>query len=162
MPPIKRKAKKSIERYTPRSIFDALGFTFDLDPCHPVGEPLPWVPARRVLTKREDGLATPWPPGALVWCNPPYGREIGPWIEKMARHRNGIALVFARTGSGWYQDHLMTADMICYVRKRIHFVDRDGVSPGPAEADSVLAAWGYDAVRALERCGLGRLGRMLP
>jgi hypothetical protein len=40
--------------YTPPEIFDALGLTFDLDPCSP--GPSHWVPARQVFTKQEDGL----------------------------------------------------------------------------------------------------------
>ena len=29
--------------------------------------------------------------------NPPYGKFTAKWLEKFINHRNGIALVFART-----------------------------------------------------------------
>ena len=44
--------------YTPPFIFAALGLTFDLDPCSP--GPDHWVPARRVFTRADDGLAQAW------------------------------------------------------------------------------------------------------
>ena len=44
--------------YTPPEIFDALGLTFDLDPCSPgAGH---WVPARQIYTEADDGLRQPW------------------------------------------------------------------------------------------------------
>jgi hypothetical protein len=49
---------ESDDWYTPPEIFDALGLTFDLDPCSP--GPTHWVPARQVFTKQDDGLAQPW------------------------------------------------------------------------------------------------------
>lgn len=55
--------------YTPREIFAALGERFDLDPCSPgIGH---WVPADRVYTKADDGLAQSW--NGFVFMNPPFG-----------------------------------------------------------------------------------------
>lgn len=31
-------------------------------------------------TEADNGLAKPW--NGVVWCNPPYGREVGKWVEK--------------------------------------------------------------------------------
>jgi len=80
------------EWITPAYITDALG-PFDLDPCSPVNRP--WDTAREYYTKNDDGLIQPW--HGYVWCNPPYGRSTGKWLEKCARHGNAMALVFART-----------------------------------------------------------------
>ena len=80
--------------YTPRWVFDAMGLEFDLDVAAPPGGP--WhVPARAYFTAEDDGLAQSW--DGLVWCNPPYGKALGTWLNRMALHNNGIALVFART-----------------------------------------------------------------
>ena len=49
---------KSDDWYTPRDYFAAIGLTYDLDPCSP--GPDHWVPARKVYTKDDDGLARPW------------------------------------------------------------------------------------------------------
>lgn len=32
----------------------------------------------RYYTREQDGLKQPWP--GAVWCNPPYGRQIGKWL----------------------------------------------------------------------------------
>ena len=36
------------------------------------------------ISPEEDALATPWGQlGERVWCNPPYGREIGQWFARV-------------------------------------------------------------------------------
>ncbi len=34
------------------------------------------------FTPETDGLTQNWDCGGAVFCNPPYGREIGKWVEK--------------------------------------------------------------------------------
>ena len=80
---------------TPRPILSRLG-AFDLDPCA-APDPRPWDTATVHLTQPADGLLATWPKDHRVWLNPPYGRNIGRWMEKMAKHGSGIALIFART-----------------------------------------------------------------
>lgn len=148
----------TVEHYTPWEIFEALGEQFDLDPCYPENPPAAVrVPATYVLTKATDGLATPWPAEMFVWCNPPYGREASDWLAKMAAHGNGIALVFARTGTKWFHNHAVTADAICFMQGRIRFIDENGVQQDPAKADSILIGWGPRAVAALKRSKLGAM-----
>lgn len=36
----------------------------------------------RYFTPEEDGLSQNWNVGGAVFCNPPYGREIGKWVQK--------------------------------------------------------------------------------
>ena len=64
----------SVEWYTPKSVFDALGVGFDLDVCSP-GLDKTWVPAERALTIAEDGLTSPW--NGFVWCNRSEERRVG-------------------------------------------------------------------------------------
>jgi hypothetical protein len=71
----------SPEWYTPPHVVEraheVLG-EIDLDPCwHPESP----VRAAQAFTKADNGLARPW--SGKVWLNPPYGREIGPWIERL-------------------------------------------------------------------------------
>lgn len=143
----------SDEWYTPPEIFEALGETFDLDPCSP--GPEHWVPARRVYTKVEDGLAQPWT--GLVFMNPPFGGRNGhvPWLKKFLAHANGIAIVRAYTSSAWFHEYAVKADAMCFPRGKTKFVRPDG-SIGKAPGHGVvLLAMGERAVRALERSGLG-------
>ena len=63
---------------TPQDLFDKLDaeFRFTMDVCA-----LPEnAKCARYYTPEQDGLHQPW--DGIVWCNPPYGREIGKWVEK--------------------------------------------------------------------------------
>lgn len=82
------------EWYTPRTIVEAFG-EFDLDPCAPSHN---FYTARRCFTKADDGLSKEW--HGRVWLNPPYSRPlICRFVEKMADHNNGIAVLFDRMDS---------------------------------------------------------------
>jgi hypothetical protein len=136
------------EWLTPPSLVRDLG-PFDLDPCSPVIRP--WDTAAHHLTSEDDGLSCVW--SGRVWLNPPYGQETGRWLAKLARHGNGIALIFARTETemffkwGWERAHAML-----FVRGRISFHKVDGSIRGNAGAPSVLIAYGVENAHVLERC----------
>ena len=74
-------------------------------------------------------------------------------------HRNGIALVFARTDCGWFHEYVAKADAILFLRGRIKFVDAQGKTGGHgAGAGSMLVAWGAENVAALAKMtDLGKL-----
>lgn len=142
-------ANKSVDWYTPPWVFEALGLEFDLDPCQPEAK-IPWIPAKRHYCLADDGLEKKW--DGLVWLNPPYGKHTPDWLEKMHKHRNGIALVFARTDCKWFHDYCAKADAILFLSGRIKFVDGLCVTGGNgAGSGSMLIAWGDTAVDALER-----------
>jgi phage N-6-adenine-methyltransferase len=142
-------ANKSVDWYTPPWIFDALGLEFNLDPCAPVGG-VSWIPATKHYSEIDDGLKQPW--RGSVWLNPPYGKFTTDWLAKMHQHRNGVALVFARTDCRWFHDYVMNADAILFLKGRIKFVDGLGATGGNgAGAGSMLIAWGDEAVCALNK-----------
>lgn len=140
---------ESDEWYTPREFFDALGMTFDLDPCSP--GPGHWAPARKVYTIADDGLSQSW--DGLVWMNPPFGGRNGqvPWLEKFFAHGNGVGLVTARTSAGWFHDWMPKADALALPRGKTKFIRPDG-SVGKAPHDGiVLFAVGQVGRNALRR-----------
>lgn len=146
----------SDEWFTPREIFDALGLTFDLDPCSP-NPPSPYcsVPTLRSYTVVDDGLQQPW--SGLVFMNPPFGGRNGhvPWLEKFLRHGHGIAIVRAYTSSAWFHDHAVKADTKLFPRGKTKFIRPDG-SIGKAPGHGVvLLGMGSVADDALRRSGLG-------
>lgn len=145
---------ESIEWYTPPEVFQALGVTFDVDPCSP-GEGKSHVRARRHITAAEDGLASDWGSG-MAFVNPPYGPHTATWLAKLADHGNGIALVFARTDNKWFHETVSRADLICFVSGRVKFykgsTEVRGNSPG---AGSMLVAYGHQAAAVLAASGLG-------
>ena len=64
---------------TPQDLFDELNkeFHFNLDPCATSEN----AKCAEFFTKEQDGLQKNWG-GYNVFCNPPYGRTIGKWIQK--------------------------------------------------------------------------------
>lgn len=148
-----RNADEEIEWYTPPSVFEALGLTFDLDPCAPAGG-VPWIPAKHHYTTAEDGLIQPW--SGRVWLNPPYGSTTATWLNRLAAHGDGLALVFARTDTAWFHEIVPTTAAMCFVSGRLRFVKPDGTTPlVNAGAPSVLLAWGDTCATALIDSGLG-------
>ena len=141
------------EWLTPPSIIKALG-EFDLDPCAPAEERRPWDMAKRHYSVEHNGLAQPW--SGRVWCNPPYGLEAARWLERLAEHGNGIALIFARTETAMFFDHVWDkADALLFLRGRLHFHHVDGTrAAANAGAPSVLVAYGQDNAKALRTCGI--------
>ncbi len=93
------QGKDSDERYTPRWVFDGLDLEFDLDPASPVdgGD---CVPARRKLTRLEDGLAHEW--NGVVWLNPPFSESTA-WARKFRDHGNGVFLGPVANASWWLE-----------------------------------------------------------
>ncbi len=138
------------EWYTPQWVFDGLPITFDLDPCSPESGPV--TPARKHYTKRDNGLVQPWE--GTVWMNPPYGTDVPAWLSKLKAHGDGIALVFARTGTAWFHENLPCAWF--FLRGRIQFIPGFDLSKktGSPAADSVFMAYGPKCAEALRRCSL--------
>ena len=137
---------------TPPAILNALG-SFDLDPCA-APEPKPWPTAVRHFTLPTDGLAQPW--AGRVWLNPPYGNETGTWLEKLADHGNGIALIFARTETAMFCRQVWDrADGLLFLEGRLHYHWPSGErAKFNGGAPSVLVAYGRENVRALADSGL--------
>lgn len=127
---------------TPPSILKQLG-EFDLDPC--AADPRPWDTAKVNYTEQHNGLIMPW--FGRVWLNPPYGRGIGKWLERMADHAEadgtGIALIFARTDTKAWQQHVFPhAHGILWISGRITFCRPSGLAGAhPAGAPSALVAY---------------------
>jgi hypothetical protein len=79
--------------FTPPEIVNPLG-KFYMDVCTVSYRPFDIAYHNACHDLGVDSLSIDWTGG--VWMNPPYGKEIVPFIEKFKCHNNGIALVFAR------------------------------------------------------------------
>lgn len=145
------------EWLTPPFILHALG-PFDLDPCAPIARP--WPTAGQHFTINDNGLTKPWT--GRVWCNPPYGAIAARWLERLAGHGNGIALIFARTETAMWVDHVWgRASAVLFLFGRLHFHHVDGSrAPANSGAPSALAAYGTENAAVLRCCGLA--GRYVP
>lgn len=132
---------------TPPEIIEALG-PFDLDPCASLDQT--WATAARQYTVHDNGLVLPW--RGRVWLNPPYSRAL-PWIAKLALHGIGTALLFARTDTKLFFEHVFgRAMLLMFLRGRVKFIapHKDHQRDHAPEA-SVLIAYGeQDADRLAE------------
>ena len=72
---------------TPQDFFDKLneefGFVLDAAATDKTAK------CGLYYTPETDGLSQSWDRGGAVFCNPPYGREIGKWVQKA--HEEAIA-----------------------------------------------------------------------
>lgn len=135
---------------TPPHVLQALG-EFDLDPCSPIDRP--WDTAKHHYTIEDDGLAQEW--FGRVWCNPPYGPGLAPFLRRMAEHQRGIALVFARTETKAFFDWVWdSADAIFFIKGRLKFHKPDGSLGGTAGSPSVLIAYGAEEAEFLKTISL--------
>jgi hypothetical protein len=131
--------------YTPHWVFSAAGLTFDMDVAAPVAEEYRTVPARRYLTVLDDGLTTAWQ--GLIWCNPPYSKA-EPWVNKWAKHPEGLLLTRPMPEVHWCGTMLGACDALA-------FVTCDFLRPGGGVARlrwlNVLVARGERCVEAVKR-----------
>lgn len=142
---------KSNEWLTPPEIIHALG-EFDLDPCSPVNRP--WRTAKSHYTTEDDGLTKPWI--GRVWLNPPYGPHTGKWLRRLACHGRGTALIFARTETEMFFEHVWgKASALLFIKGRLHFHYVDGTrAAANSGAPSVLISYGDEDAQILRDCGI--------
>ena len=85
----------------------------------------------RYYTEKEDGLKQDWT-NEKVWCNPPYGREIGKWLEKAYNTKClAVFLIPARTDTKWFHDFVYKKFNVTYefIKGRVKF--EGGVASAP-------------------------------
>ena len=136
---------------TPPSIVEGLG-EFDLDPC---GAPNHHLAQRTLLLENGDnGITDRWE--GRVWCNPPYGKESVPFLDKLSRHPGGgTALIFARTETRMFFDYVWDrASAVLFIKSRIKFLRADLTEADAAQAPSVLVAYGDKDAEALRASGI--------
>lgn len=129
---------------TPRWVLDLFG-PFALDPC---GAPN-WKTAHIHFYEEENGLYQPW--SGFVWCNPPYGKNTGDWVQRWVQHGNGLLLVANRSDTSWWQMAARGSLSAWFPKGRISFVSSDGVETKGTAFASILFAAGEEAAKRLER-----------
>ena len=145
-----RSENTTVEWLTPPEFVLKLG-KFDLDPCSPVNPP--FVHAVVNYTILDDGLIREWI--GRVYLNPPYGKGMEMWLEKLKKHGNGIALIFARTETKCFFEHIWNdAHGVLFVKGRIKFYHVSGIQGGTPGAPSVFIAYGKENANALRDSGI--------
>jgi phage N-6-adenine-methyltransferase len=88
---------------------------------------------QRYYTRAEDGLAQEWT--GVCWMNPPYGRQIGRWVQKAYEAAQSgatvVCLLPARTDTAWWHDYVMRGK-VTFIRGRLRFVGGASSAPFPS------------------------------
>lgn len=136
------------EWYTHAEIIRSLG-KFDLDPATCQDAIRLNQSAENYYTKEENGLIQPW--YGRVWLNPPYAQPlINQFLSKMAKHNNGIALVFAKVEAKWFHDVVLAhATAVKFLYSRVSFLRADGSKGTQPRHGSMLVAYGEKNARSL-------------
>jgi site-specific DNA-methyltransferase (adenine-specific) len=127
-------SSRNDEWATPQAFFDSLNkeFQFTLDACAlPENAKCPLF-----FTPQEDGLVRDWS-GHTVFCNPPYGRKTGVWVEKCYResckkNTKVVMLVPARTDTAYFHEFIWKKAEIRFVKGRLKFGNAPNSAPFPS------------------------------
>lgn len=129
-------SSKTDQWATPQDFFDKLNeeFHFTLDPCADEFN----HKCEKYYTKEDNGLKQSWQ-NERVFCNPPYGREIGKWVEKAyAENMIGgayvVMLIPARTDTKWFHDYIYNKPNveIRFIKGRLKFGNSENSAPFPS------------------------------
>ena len=136
---------------TPQALFEQLNneFSFALDAAATDKS----AKCVAYYTPESDGLNNSWDKGGAVFCNPPYGREIGKWVRKA--HDESLAgttvvmLIPARTDTAYFHDLIQGKAEIRFIRGRLKFTNEEGAQFDSAPFPSMIVIFrGNEADRA--------------
>ena len=114
---------------TPNAFFQALNaeFRFELDVCATAEN----AKCAKYYTREQDGLAQKWE--GVCWCNPPYGREVGKWVQKAAESGCTVVMLLpARTDKKWFHEYIYGRAEVRFVRGRLKFGGSKNSVPFPS------------------------------
>lgn len=127
-------SSKTDDWTTPQDFFDELNreFKFTLNPCADQFN----HKCATYFTKEQDGLAQNWE-GYRVFCNPPYCKEIGKWVQKSLEESKKentlvVMLIPARTDTKYFHDYIYGKAEIRFVRGRLKFGNSKNAAPFPS------------------------------
>ena len=133
---------KTDEWATPQWLFDGISdhYNFVLDVCATKEN----TKCNKYYTKEQDGLSKYWNHTVgWKWMNPPYGREIGKWVQKASVERKVVALLPARVDTKWFHEYIYDKPdtVVTFVKGRVKFGDSKNSAPFPS---MIVVFKGYD------------------
>lgn len=128
---------------TPQQFFDELDaefhFVLDAAATHQNSK------CKRCFTPEDDGLIQNWDMGGAVYCNPPYGKEIGLWVKKAYEEAQKgttiVMLIPARTDTRYFHEYIYHKAEIRFVKGRLKFTDENGTPKGTAPFPSMVVIY---------------------
>ena len=89
------------------------------------------VKAKNYYTKEDNGLTKEW--YGRVWLNPPYSQpDIDDFSNAVLEkdYEEIMILVNNATETKWFQRLARKSDCICFINRRLKFIDKEGLSTG--------------------------------
>lgn len=124
-------SSNSNEWATPQDFFDKLNseFHFTLDPSATKEN----AKCKKFYTQEDDGLSKSWD-NEIVFCNPPYGRELKRWVKKASEAVGGavVMLIPARTDTLYFHDYIYNKAEIRFLKGRLKFGGHKNPAPFPS------------------------------
>jgi site-specific DNA-methyltransferase (adenine-specific) len=136
-------SSKKHDHMTPQKVLDLVKKVnlIRLDPCADKDDNN-WF---ALFNFKVDGLNITWHPKevkGLVYVNPPYGRELPKWVNKIIDEADlGAEIILlcpARPDTKWWHEAWYSANAFCFWKGRIKFVGSTAGAPFP----SALFYWG--------------------
>ena len=121
---------------TPQTFFDQINavFEFQTDVCATAEN----AKCQRYFTPEMDGLKQDWT--GSCWMNPPYGRNIGQWVQKAYKSSLAgatvVCLLPARVDTFWFHEYCLKGK-IQFIRGRLKF----GESRNSATFPSIIVVF---------------------
>ena len=99
---------------------------------------------KKYFTPQDDGLKQNWN-NNIVFCNPPYGKDICKWVrkayEESKRGTTIVLLIPSRTDTKYFHDYIYGKAELRFVRGRLKFTDENGMTKGPSPFPSLLVVY---------------------
>lgn len=125
-------SSNSHEWETPDDLFDILNkeFEFTLDVCATEKN----AKVANYISPQQDAFSREFK--GVCWMNPPYGRQIGNWIQRAYEQAyNGnctiVCLVPARTDTQWWWNYARHGE-VRFIKGRLRFKGGDSGAPFPS------------------------------
>lgn len=138
-------SSKTDQWETPADLFKKLNdeFHFTLDPCADESN----HKCEKYFTKEQNGLIQDWSQD-VVFCNPPYGRNIGEWVKKafesVSSHTHThtvVMLLPALTDTKWFHNYIYHKAEIRFIRGRLKFGGSKNSAPFPSMVVVFRSIW---------------------
>jgi len=143
---------------TPEYVLDCVRAYFPRGFLDPATQPENPTAASTFWVEADDGLSMPW--GLYdVFVNPPYGKVLPKWVEKIGREAMGGATIIALfPGNRWETKYLQTwflrnpaLKVICPKGPgRISFLRPDGKAAKQPNVPSIFYGFNVDPARFAE------------
>jgi phage N-6-adenine-methyltransferase len=127
-------SSKTDEWETPQDLFNELNkeFDFGIDVCANESN----KKCNTYFDRAKDGLKQYWFLWKSIWMNPPYGREIGKWVEKAyetsLKGSTVVCLLPARTDTRWFHQYILGKAEIRFIKGRLKFGGSKNSAPFPS------------------------------